>query len=101
MAVDLGVVGGFVTGDVAVDENSHDQQDYGGDDDGNTEAGTGGARGTSTEVAFGGGQGLGAAPRLGVLALSVLALSVLGLGALGRSGGRGLRRLIHKLVLAF
>src|SRR5207302_3497810 len=87
---------GLVTGDVAVDENSHDQQHYGGDDDGDTEAGTGSARGPSAEVAFGGGQGLGAAPGLGVLALSVL-----GRSALGRSGGLGLRRLIHKLVLAF
>ena len=64
VTVDLGVIGGFVAGDVAVDEKPCYQQHYHGDDDGDAKAGTGGARRTSVEVAFGGRQGLGAASGL-------------------------------------
>ncbi len=40
VAVDFGIIGRFVAGDIAVDEKSHDQQHDDGDDDGDAEAGT-------------------------------------------------------------
>jgi hypothetical protein len=80
VAIYLCIVSGFVTGDVAVDENPDNQQHDHGDDDCNAEAGTGGTRRTRrVEIPFGGGQRFGMA------------------FGLGRSTGRGLRSLFHRL----
>ena len=58
VAVDLGVVGGFVAGEIAVDEETHDQQNDDGDHDRDAKAGTLGAGMPSVEILLGGGQGL-------------------------------------------
>ncbi len=97
MAIDLGIIGRFVTGDIAVDENSHYQQHYRGDADGNTKTGTGSTRRASMEIPFRGGQRLGAALRLIVLGLVFLGLVVL---AIQRSGRRALRGRFHKFLVS-
>ncbi len=55
VAVDLGIIRGFVTGDIAVDENSRHQQHDGRNADCDTKAGAGGARRASMEVPLRGG----------------------------------------------
>ena len=83
MAVHLGVIGGFVAGDIPVKEESHDEQDDHGNHDRDAEFGALGARRAGIKILLRRGQG----PRSRICLL--------------RRGGRALGRRFHRLLFAF
>ena len=64
VAVDLGVVGGFITGEIAIGEESRDQKNNDGDDDADAETGTLRAGRPRVKILLGRRQRLGAVRRL-------------------------------------
>ncbi len=89
VAVDLGIVCRLIAGEVAVGEETHDQQNNHGDHDRDAKAGTLGARRPGVKVLFGGRQRLGRGFRL----IDWRAFSAL-------AGGLCVR-LFHTLLIAF